>query len=1494
MSLLLCLIGLAALLPATSLARTSRPHQGSFGSFPAEQAPKAAAVDQSTGDVYVLSSAFGSGSLSRFTAAGVPDNFTAGPGAGTNRLSSTSNAEDVAVDNSSGPLHGDVYLTEGKQVKIFAADGEPRGSIDLSGTPDGAIEGGNSICGVAVDASSGDVYLAIPVGQTDAANRIWRYAPNSPSGTIDDGDYTVTGIEADQSICRLAVDESKGRLYGVQQNGEDALLAYPTAAFAAAPHQVASTPLDHPVTAVSLDPGTGEVYADEGNGVSVFDSTGAFMYHFGSAAEVGNISAGIAVESSPPGSATAAYVTNPDSGEVDVYGAPDQVPTLTHPQVATLGADGTSAGTFPSPRGLAFDQSARKLYALDAGAPEAGGPFGIYGFDASAPPSFPALPGFAPLATADQDFDSGLAVDNTALSSAGNVYLATKGLIYGFDSAGNPLGGNFPIDAGTVPGPPAGSSEGLCAVAVDSAGDLFVGDRQTNSILEYSAAGAFLAAIDASGQGGSPCSLAFAPNDDLYASTRGGVWRYTVASGYTSASRMQSTRSGDIFPLAVDPTSGHLFIGGIDVDPAIGPLSRTWIDEYDSSGNLLDEFDPGTGPSPITGIAVDPANHDLYLFDSHEDVIRVLGPGVIRPEASAAAPSAITNTSATLSGSVNTQGLSLSDCHFDYVSEAAFHVSGFADLSSGGSAPCDPAAASLPTDLDDHAVSGLATGLTPNVDYRFRLVATNANGASISSNLAFTAAGPPIVETTGSPIRSATTARLDSRVDPRGVATTYHFEYGDQGPCDVNPCTATPPQDAGQGNLTRLVSEQLTGLQPNTTYHYRVVADNANPAGPTHGADMTLTTRASDAPLEHGDLPGPPGSDRAWEQVNIPDTSGNPVTRAQDISDNGDRAVYQVSGGTSLSDAGSTFTQLLAERSATGWKTIAIHPPRTETIGTNWRVPMASGDLSSLFTVNTNGKTEDLWRLSADGSPTRLVAGHVLGDIYVSEDASRVIVSMEGSLDPAHPFAAQPGRFFFYDITSGTPELVGLLPDQSVPACGVVKSGTGNPFADGGYAPRNSHWISPNGELVYFASGGDGNCESGPAELYQRDLAAGTTTLVSPPPLSGPACSAAFIKSVPGAVFFWTVSRLASSDSAPASCAAGDGDVYRYDLASNTVDCITCLVPGLDVDIRKPTEPARNSIAVAGDGSRVYFQSPHHLLPGAPAEGHSSIYRVTTATGALAFVAPGDRAVIGDSPEAGKAITPDGSVLIFRSDNTELNALTGSDNGGTVQYYLYNDQDGSLSCVSCPRDGSAPRAGIAAPLTEPLDAGPNTTPLDAKGDFVFPTPTALVAADQNTAAPGGDAESGTDIYEWRDGQLLLVTDGTTVWPTANPGGLPTPPRVSGITPSGRDVFFTAAAQLTPDAPDAYSRLYDARIGGGFEFPQPKEPCSLEKCQGIPAPTPEDPPSATSGFHGPGNEASPPAHCSKRRKGRCVAKKHKARHHKHVHHRAAGHNRGAHR
>jgi hypothetical protein len=100
------------------------------------------------------------------------------------------------------------------------------------------------------------------------------------------------------------------------------------------------------------------------------------------------------------------------------------------------------------------------------------------------------------------------------------------------------------------------------------------------------------------------------------------------------------------------------------------------------------------------------------------------------------------------------------------------------------------------------------------------------------------AAGPLVFAQSTSELQP-TTAAVNAMVNPEGHASSYHVEYG----TSVAYGSSTPPVAlGGSGFEDEPVSVALSGLQPRTTYHFRVVASNS--AGTIPGADETFTTLA--------------------------------------------------------------------------------------------------------------------------------------------------------------------------------------------------------------------------------------------------------------------------------------------------------------------------------------------------------------------------------------------------------------------------------------------------------------------------------------------------------------------------------------------------------------------------------------------------------------------------------------------------------------------------
>jgi hypothetical protein len=111
--------------------------------------------------------------------------------------------------------------------------------------------------------------------------------------------------------------------------------------------------------------------------------------------------------------------------------------------------------------------------------------------------------------------------------------------------------------------------------------------------------------------------------------------------------------------------------------------------------------------------------------------------------------------------------------------------------------------------------------------FAFALPVSTAQAASSAA---------PSASTGGVANVSFSSATLDGSVDPRGGETNYVFQYGPTRSYG----SQTPLSPAGNGPNTIKVSQAVSGLQPLTTYHYRIVA--TGPAGATKGDDRTFTT----------------------------------------------------------------------------------------------------------------------------------------------------------------------------------------------------------------------------------------------------------------------------------------------------------------------------------------------------------------------------------------------------------------------------------------------------------------------------------------------------------------------------------------------------------------------------------------------------------------------------------------------------------------------------
>jgi hypothetical protein len=523
-------------------------------------------------------------------------------------------------------------------------------------------------------------------------------------------------------------------------------------------------------------------------------------------------------------------------------------------QTASFGVDGTSGTSFSNQiRAIAVDKNSHHLYVED----DSGTPT-IYGFDAtSAPTPYAPLTGNFPITVDAGGFYAGLGVDG----ASGKLYYSNTGgtgTISGFDSTGGALGG-FPID----PTYPGGVSEYICGAAVDSGGNIWVGNYYSTSILKYSSAGTLAGTADATASS-NPCRLAFdQSNGDLYIGQyNGGVRRYPFGNGGYNQSTVIS--NGSATGVAVDSSSHTIYVAESNAVYAYAP-----------DGTRLEEFATGIDGSWM-GVAVDSATGDVYLADSNGGgKVRVF-PGINVPDATTGEISDLTRTSATLYGHVDPSGAGdIVDCHFDYGTNTSYGL-GSAGCLDGNDVLVGTAGNPITTPTDVHAdLSGLAA----DTDHHYRLVAANASYPHPGKDATFkTPIAVGGVTTNAATSITKFSATLNGVYNGDGADIQFYFEYGPD--TKYGNTTAVPPGVSnGTGTGPQNVSAGIAGLVANGTYHFRLVAHNA--FGYNYGPDQIIVTTPPDLPVVDSTYASPVTAESATLNTSINPGSGPTVYRFQ-------------------------------------------------------------------------------------------------------------------------------------------------------------------------------------------------------------------------------------------------------------------------------------------------------------------------------------------------------------------------------------------------------------------------------------------------------------------------------------------------------------------------------------------------------------------------------------------------------------------------------------
>jgi phosphodiesterase/alkaline phosphatase D-like protein len=386
---------------------------------------------------------------------------------------------------------------------------------------------------------------------------------------------------------------------------------------------------------------------------------------------------------------------------------------------------------------------------------------------------------------------AGVAVDNSHSASAGDVYV--------LDAEDSELGeGAVEVYKPQPPGPgerqegtlvrsvTSGKMELPNGIAVSgTTGEVYVADSIKGLVYEFSPLGVLEHKLTGAG---SPQGKFRGPEEE---------------------------EEGNVTAVATDDTTGDLLVAEGE---------RHVVSEFKSAGEWVGWI-TNTPSGPLLeprGVAV-AGSGAVYVSDPAAHVVDVYGPGAVVPDVKTGAAAKVTRTTAQLEGTINGDGKAAS-YHFEWGESVAL----------GKDTPTQ--AAGTTAEKASAALTELHAGTT----YFFRLVGENENGVNVGIVREFRAA-PAVQALATGPVEALTAegATLTGTLTPNGFDAHYYFEWGPTASYG-NTSPAPPGADAGAGAAAVTAKTGLSGLTPNTSYHYRLVASNS--FGTTQGEDATFTT----------------------------------------------------------------------------------------------------------------------------------------------------------------------------------------------------------------------------------------------------------------------------------------------------------------------------------------------------------------------------------------------------------------------------------------------------------------------------------------------------------------------------------------------------------------------------------------------------------------------------------------------------------------------------
>ncbi|HVY70530.1 MAG TPA: FG-GAP-like repeat-containing protein [Verrucomicrobiae bacterium] len=312
----------------------------------------------------------------------------------------------------------------------------------------------------------------------------------------------------------------------------------------------------------------------------------------------------------------------------------------------------------------------------------------------------------------------------------------------------------------------------------------------------------------------------------------------------------------------------------------------------------------------------------------------------------------LSGTSISVTASIDPKGLDTS-------------VRVFYNTDSSGSYTTWPVTSStlLPGSHPEEDVTITLTGLAVATTYYYVIEASNADGATHSifnpsSDFNYPL-GPFFYNVdTGSPGQS--TVEISGYIDPTGADTTVYVEYSTDLTFNLQSTQVILP---GAGSSHQLFDLTLTGLNPLTTYHYRVRAENSD--GINYSSTNSFFTFGPGPLIESMDVT--PGATSA-------DFTGS-------VDPNGNDATVLIEYSTDLSfDHQSSSDSLLAAGGSQSFNTITV-TGLTPSTTYHYRVKAENSDginysSTNSFTTTTAGPLIDFVDVSTDATSATFT-GHV-------------------------------------------------------------------------------------------------------------------------------------------------------------------------------------------------------------------------------------------------------------------------------------------------------------------------------------------------------------------------------------------------------------------------------------------------------------------------------------------------------------------------------------